>query len=97
MEINRQLHAERIVRGTHRRRVHRTSWVDLAPGSYVVVDDVPAVVLDESVVPWTTTGYAEPRARPRRGTVDALTPPSTLAALRAGYPAQIDDGAVRAG
>ena len=93
MEINKRLHSERIVRGTHRRRVHRTPWADLAPGAFVLLPDGPSVVLEESVVPWTVLGYGAPTARPRRGTVDALTPPSTLAALRAGYRPQVDAGA----
>jgi hypothetical protein len=57
----------------------------------------PALVLEDRVVPWTTSGYAPALDRPGRGTAAALTPPSTLAALRAGYRPQVDAGAVRAG
>ena len=46
--------------------------------------------------PWSTEGYRrEPRRRPRRGTATAITPPSSLAVLRAGYELQIDAGAFR--
>jgi hypothetical protein len=33
--MNRQLHGERIVRGTHRRRLHRLPWADLPDGAFV--------------------------------------------------------------
>ena len=34
--INKQLHAERIVKGTHRRRLHPASWSDLPDGAFVL-------------------------------------------------------------
>jgi hypothetical protein len=89
-EIDRQLHGERIFRGTHRRRLHRSGWPALPAGAFVLVGDGPAVVLDDAVVPWTLHGYANPLARPARGPVEVITPPSTVAALRAGYEPQID-------
>jgi hypothetical protein len=92
-EIDRQLHGERIVRGTHRRRLHPTRWPELPAGTFVLLDGSPALVLDEAVVPWTTDGYTAPRARPDRGEVPAITPPSTVAALRAGYRPQLHPAA----
>lgn len=50
----------------------------------------PALVLDDLVVPWTTSGYAHARARPEDGAVDVITPPSSVAAFRAGYQPQVD-------
>jgi hypothetical protein len=94
-QMNAQLHSERIVRGTHRRRIHRLRWADLPEGAFVLLDGTPAVVAGDQLVEWTREGYAGRRARPSRGTADVLTPPSTLAALRAGYRAQIDDSARR--
>ena len=41
-EMNRQLHSERIVRGTHRRRLHRLHWVDLPDGTFVCLQRPPA-------------------------------------------------------
>jgi hypothetical protein len=38
-QINRQLHGERIVRGTHRRRIHPIPWADLPDGAFVLLDD----------------------------------------------------------
>jgi hypothetical protein len=88
-EMNRRLHAERIVRGTHRRRVHRYAWQELPDGAFVVVDGMPKLVLGDGVFGWTTAGYGPPEIRPGRGDVDVVTPPATLAVLHAGYPVQI--------
>ncbi len=95
-EINRRLHAERLVRGTHRRRLHPTPWDELTDGVFVQAADGPVLVLGRSVVPWSGTGYGAARPRPSQGLAAVLTPPSTVATLRAGYPVQIDDTAVNA-
>jgi hypothetical protein len=92
-EMNRRLHGERIHRGTHRRRLHEVGWTELPDGAFVLLDEVPALVLGTRLVGWTTAGYGEARRRPRRGTATAITPPATLAVLGAGYRVQIDAGA----
>ncbi|HWG15543.1 MAG TPA: hypothetical protein VG268_19955 [Streptosporangiaceae bacterium] len=93
-QMNAQLHQERIVAGTHRRRWHELPWSSLPDGTFVLPDgDRPALVLDDTAVPWTREGYAAPGPRPRAGTATVITPLSTVAALRAGYPVQIDDTA----
>jgi hypothetical protein len=89
-EMNRRLHGERIVAGTHRRRLHELAWRDLPDGTFVLLDEVPAVVIDGDLVEWNHAGYGARRARPRTGRATVLTPPSTVAALRAGYEAQVD-------
>jgi hypothetical protein len=92
--MNRQLHRERIVPGTHRRRLHGLSWADLPDGTFVVRDGgIPAVVVGDHVTDWSQEGYAGRGARPRGGVAVVLTPPSSVAALRAGYPVQIDNSA----
>jgi hypothetical protein len=90
--INQRLHAERIVAGTHRRRLHSASWSDLPDGAFVLLNS-PAVVVGSHLAEWTTEGYRTRHQRPRRGTARIITPPATVAALRAGYPVQIDDAA----
>jgi hypothetical protein len=92
-EMNRQLHGERIVRGTHRRRSHPTPWSDLPDGAFVSSEGSPAVVVGEDLVEWTWAGYGPRRRRPTHGDAIVITPPSTLAVLRAGYPVQIDEAA----
>ncbi len=92
-EINRRLHGERIFPGSHRRRFHPVPWAGLPDGAFVLIDETPALVLGDGLVEWTREGYGARRPRPRRGEATAITPPSSLAALRAGYPLQIDPGA----
>lgn len=89
-ELDRQLHGERIVRGTHRRRTHRLPWRELPDGAFALVDGVPTIVRGDAAAPWTHDGYGAARRRPVTGDADVLTPPSTLAALRAGYTPQLD-------
>ena len=91
--MNRQLHRERLVAGTHRRRIHELPWADLPDGTFVTVDGIPAVVVGDHITDWTHGGYGPHRARPREGVAPVLTPPSTIAALRAGYIPQIDPAA----
>lgn len=93
-EINRRLHGERIVRGTHRRRLHAAPWRGLPDGVFVAVDGAPFVIAGSALVEWTRAGYAGRRDRPTRGDATMLTPPSTVAVLRAGYPVQIDAAAL---
>lgn len=92
-QVNRQLHGERIVRGTHRRRIHQLPWAELPDGAFVLLGETPAVVFGDQLVEWTHEGYGERRSRPAQGTANVITPPSTVATLRAGYPVQIDDSA----
>lgn len=96
-EMNRRLHAERLFPGTHQRRLHEVPWIDLPDGTFVVEDDAPHLVLAGELVAWSPAGYGEHRRRPARRTATVLTPPATLAVLRAGYPVQIDPSAVDAG
>src|SRR5215211_8149865 len=93
-DMNRQLHGERIVPGTHQRRRHRIPWTELPDGAFVLQDDGPRLVLGEELVAWTAAGYGARQRRPSIGAADVITPPSTLAALDAGYPLQIDGNGV---
>lgn len=92
--MNRLLHSERIHRGTHRRRYHDLAWRDVPEGAFVLTEDgVPALVVDRHLTEWTREGYRRRRALPPAGTATVITPPATLAALRAGCPVQIDETA----
>jgi hypothetical protein len=92
-EIDARLHAERLVPRTRTARRHRAPWTSLPDGTFVVADDGPALVRGDRLVPWSIFGYAAPRARPRGGDATVLTPPTTVAALGAGYRPQMDAGA----
>jgi hypothetical protein len=92
-QMNRRLHSERLVPRTRRRRVHELPWAGLPDGAFALVDESPVLVAGDHLVEWTRDGYGDRRARPAWGTATVLTPPSTIAALLAGYPVQIDAGA----
>ena len=94
--MNEQLHRERIVRGTHRRRLHRLPWSDLPDGTFVLLETTPALVIGDELREWTHEGYGDRRPRPGHGSAAVITPPSTVAVLGAGYPVQIDGSALRA-
>ncbi len=55
----------------------------------MIEDNTPHLVRGNELIAWTPDGYTTYRRRPNRGTATAITPPSTVAVLRAGYPAQI--------
>jgi hypothetical protein len=81
--MDHRLHAERLDSKTQRR--HRMPWRDLPAGAFVAIDDVPALVLEDRLVPWSATGYGTPIDRPTRGDATMLTPASTIAVLERGY------------
>lgn len=92
-QMNAILHTERIVPGTRRRRLHELSWPTLPDGAFVLEAGRPALILGQDLVTWSHTGYGARRPRPMAGTATVITPPSTVAVLRAGYPVQIDETA----
>ena len=79
------------MRGTHRRRLHELAWDTLPDGTFVALDGTPALVVGDQLTDWTYDGYGAQRARPASGIASVITPPATVAALRAGYPVQIDE------
>jgi hypothetical protein len=91
--MNRQLHGERIFRGTHRRRFHQLPWVFLPAGTFVLLDETPALVMSDHLALWSRDGYQGRRSRPKSGTATVITPPATITVLQAGYPVQIDPAA----
>jgi len=94
-DLDRALHAERLIAGTHRRRLHTRAWSALPDGAFILSDGRPSLVLGPALIDWTTQGYTGMRRRPARGEAEVITPPPALAALGAGYPVQIDDAATQ--
>jgi hypothetical protein len=94
-QMSKQLHDERMIKHTRRRRSHELAWRSLPDGTFVRRADATATVLGDRLVDWTEHGYGVSHPRPARGTATVVTPPATVAILRAGYPVQIDDSAVR--
>ena len=70
-------------------------WRDLPDGVFVAAGPGPGVVAGEHITVWDASEYryGEKLPRPRAGSAAVITPPSSVAVLRRGYPVQIDDGA----
>ncbi len=93
-DLDRLLHDERWDPATRSRRLHESTWSALPTGAFVLLDDGPAVVADEHLTLWQADNtYGRRLPRPRAGKVTLVTPPSTVEALRRGYPVQIADSA----
>ncbi|HUJ92726.1 MAG TPA: hypothetical protein VLW05_08495 [Gaiellaceae bacterium] len=83
-ELDARLHAERLDAGG-RRRLHETPLDYLPDGAFVLHDGEPWLVLGAQLLRWTPAGYRERVARPAGAPARAITPPTLLAVLRAGW------------
>jgi hypothetical protein len=83
--MDRRMHADRVDPATRRQRRHQRRWPGLPRGTFVLWDDVPALVAGDRVVPWSAEGYGRPLDRPGSGDAVVLTPASTVEVLRHGY------------
>jgi hypothetical protein len=90
-EIDGRLHAERV--GPERsKRSYVASPDELPDGVFLRVPgwgDGAYLLWGESLLAWSPGGYRERRPRPAGEAVTVLTPPSTVAALRAGYAPEV--------
>jgi hypothetical protein len=77
------LHAERL--DGKRKRMHERAIDELPDGAMIARDGEAFAVRGEQLLRWTPTGYGARERRPLSGTVNVLTPPSTLRVLSAGY------------
>ena len=81
--IDAVLHAERL--NGKAKRTSRADISTLPDGTYVTMNGRPAIVWGKEIAVWTDCGYGEHFARPARGEVEVLTPPSIVEVFRAGY------------
>jgi len=88
--LDRQLHRERAVpRVFRQRRYGGTQTHQLPDGSFILdADGQAGVISADAFHPYAPDGYCAPQRRPQ-GAVTLLTPPSIVAAFRAGYRPQI--------
>lgn len=93
-ELDAVLHDERLIAGTSTRRLHDHPWAAVPEGAFALIDDAPALVLPDRLVPWSSAGYGFARPRPSAGTARLLTPPTTVRALASGYRPQVDPAAL---
>lgn len=80
-EMDRILHEQRLDRA----RSRTADIVDLPDGAMIEIDGAACAIRGPKVLVWSNEGYRWFRPRPKTGTAKLLTPPSIVAALRAGY------------
>jgi hypothetical protein len=84
-EMDARLHAERIIQGTRRQRTWQAALAELPDGTMVWYADRPALVLDGGLRCWTFGGYTVTETPLPGRILPVLTPPASVAVLRAGY------------
>ena len=87
-DIDSRLHAERVVPRTRRKRTWLGHIDELPDGTMIAGADDPGtafLLFRQHLLPWRFEGYGRPEPRAKKGNVTVLTPPSTVAALAAGY------------
>lgn len=85
-DIDDRLHAERLEGPA--KRTFAAPLADLPDGVFVVVNETPCLLWEGELLAWSAGGYTG-RVRRPRGTVNVLTPPTSVAALRAGYTPEV--------
>jgi hypothetical protein len=96
-EIDHCLHAERLT-PDRSKRTFPANLDELPDGVFVAIaprGEQPYMVRGKRLLAWSPGGYRESLPRPRHETVKLLTPPSTVAAIRAGYIPDIHSSAGR--
>lgn len=90
-ELNRRLASERLRpgRGLERAadRILWTADIDRLPVGSVIVDPgrPPRLLLGDRLLTFGFAGWSRPMPRPPSGTVEVLTPPTSVAALSHGF------------
>jgi len=85
VEMDAVLHTQRVVSRTRQQVTRPARAGDLPDGAMVRRGDEIGLLVRGALRPWTFTGYGEPVVIPPDTAVDLLTPPASVAALRAGY------------
>jgi hypothetical protein len=87
-DMDRILHEERIDRAGAK-LTHQARLGDLPDGAMISADDRAWLVHGDELMAWSASGYTDRRTRSGSETVALLTPPSTVAVMRAGFPAAV--------
>jgi hypothetical protein len=82
-EMDAVLHAQRL--DGRVKRLHRREIDDLPDAAFIAMHGAAFAVHGDALLRWTPEGYDARRPRPRRISVDVLTPPAMLKVLAAGY------------
>jgi hypothetical protein len=83
--IDAQLHLERIVPSSGKRRLHSTSFEWLPDGTFVLYEGEPRLVLGRELLTWSPAGYLACRPWPADKRATVITPPSLVELLRSGW------------
>jgi hypothetical protein len=92
-DMDARLHDERVEPRTRRQATRPVRCADLPDGAMLRHDGTVGVVAQRRFLPWTSGGYGPPGPLPEHA--DLLTPPASVAALRAGYRAALHPSAER--
>jgi hypothetical protein len=84
-EIDRQLHAARVVPRRRGLATHDAPLADLPDGCFIREGSHCLLVMGDRLLPFAPEGYGPPRPRAGDRTVTVLTPAPLVAVLRAGY------------
>ncbi len=93
-EMDACLHVERIASKSRSPRTWICPAEELPDGTFVAVGCIPHLVQGDGIRPWYWRGYGPMKVRPS-GEITVLTPPSSVAALRAGYQPLLHPSAYR--
>jgi hypothetical protein len=91
-DIDRAMHAERMSRS--KSEAWQQPLGSLPSGIVILSNDAPYLWIAERLFPWTSNGYGQ-SVEPGCGaaTVQLLTPPSVVNAIRSGYRVQVHSSA----
>ena len=84
-QMDKALHAARIVPRTRKQLRHLAPLRDLPEGAMILRDGTAYLLLQDAVLPYRRAHYGPPQRRSRTETVTVLTPVPMLNVLRAGY------------
>jgi hypothetical protein len=82
--LNAQLHAERLTDAGAQRH-HDAAFDELPDGAFVLRDDTAWLVRGDELLRWTPAGYTDSVPRPAGHRAVAVSPPSVVAVLAAGW------------
>ena len=85
VEMDARLHAERVESRSRRQRTYQAVAGSLPDGVMIRHDGGAALLAGGRVRPWSFAGYQTPVPLDHGATVEVLTPPSSVAAIAAGY------------
>src|SRR5262249_2030967 len=87
--MDRRLHQDRVDPRT-RAQIRHSAWLDALPdGTFITHGGRWCLVRGRNLFPFADDRYDAPVRRPVGGEVTVLTPRCTVAALRAGYVAEV--------